>query len=171
MFKKIATAFVGALLAVSSFAAVEANKGTAAELDSLKGVGPAMSKRIVDARAQGEFKDWADFMHRVKGVKDKSAAKLSSEGLTINGQAFTPASKDEGKKKSGKSAASEPAATSAATASAPPATTPAATPAASPAASGPAMKAAVTPVVVQAAPAVAGAATAAAPAAKAASGK
>ena len=88
MFKKIAAAVAAALFAVSSWAAVDANKGTAAEFDGLKGVGPAMSKRILDARKQGEFKDWPDLMQRVKGVKEKKAEKLSAEGLTVNGQAF-----------------------------------------------------------------------------------
>jgi competence protein ComEA len=76
------------LFALASWAAVDVNKASEAELDSLKGVGPSLSKRILDAREQGEFKDWADFMSRVKGVKEKSAAKLSSEGLTIGGQQF-----------------------------------------------------------------------------------
>jgi competence protein ComEA len=164
MFKKIAAAFAAVLFAVSSWAAVEANKGTAAELDSLKGVGPAMSKRIVDARAQGEFKDWSDFMNRVKGVKDKTAAKLSNEGLTINGQAFTPMAHAEGKKKGDKNAqvAGAPAA----------AVAPAAGPAAAPAATAAPAKPAVVPAVAPAAAAAAPAATAAvAPAAKAAAAK
>jgi competence protein ComEA len=87
MFKKI-LALSAMLFAVASFAAVDVNKGTEAELDGLKGVGPAMSKRIIDARKQGEFKDWPDLMQRVKGVKEKKAEKLSAEGLTVNGQAF-----------------------------------------------------------------------------------
>jgi competence protein ComEA len=88
MFKKIAAALIAMMFAVASFAAVDANKGTAAELDGLKGIGPAMSKRIIDARATGQFKDWPDLMSRVKGVKAKTATKLSKEGLTINGEAF-----------------------------------------------------------------------------------
>ena len=56
---------------------------------------PRLSKRIIDARKQGEFKDWPDFMSRVKGVKDKSAAKLSAEGLTVNGQAFPHAAPND----------------------------------------------------------------------------
>ena len=88
MFKKI-LAVSAMLLAAASFAAVDVNKGSAADLDGLKGVGPAMSKRILDARQKGEFKDWGDFMERVKGVKEKKAAKLSAEGLTVNGKAFT----------------------------------------------------------------------------------
>jgi competence protein ComEA len=87
MFKKI-LAVSAMLFAVASFAAVDVNKGSAADLDGLKGVGPAMSKRILDARQKGEFKDWGDFMERVKGVKEKTAAKLSAEGLTVNGKAF-----------------------------------------------------------------------------------
>jgi competence protein ComEA len=99
MFKKI-LALSAVLFAVASFAAVDVNKGTEAELDGLKGVGPAMSKRILDARKQGEFKDWPDLMQRVKGVKEKKAEKLSAEGLTVNGQAFggaAPASSKEAK--------------------------------------------------------------------------
>ena len=49
------------------------------------------SKRIVDARKQREFKDWPDLMSRVKGVKEKAAARLSAEGLTVNGQSFQAA--------------------------------------------------------------------------------
>ena len=87
MFKKILAA-TAMLFAIASFAAVDVNKGSAADLDGVKGVGPAMSKRILDARKEGEFKDWPDLMQRVKGVKEKKAAKLSAEGLTVNGQAF-----------------------------------------------------------------------------------
>jgi len=99
MFKKILAA-TAMLFAVVSFAAVDVNKGTAADLDGVKGVGPSMSKRILDARKEGEFKDWPDLMQRVKGVKEKKAAKLSAEGLTVNGQAFggaAPAAPKEGK--------------------------------------------------------------------------
>jgi len=87
MFKKL-LAGLAMLATATAFAAVEANKASPAELDGLKGVGPSMSQSIVDARKQGEFKSWDDFMSRVKGIKAKKAAKLSSEGLTVNGQSF-----------------------------------------------------------------------------------
>ena len=87
MFKKV-LAITAMMLTMSSFAAVDVNKSNAADLDGIKGVGPSMSKRILDARKEGEFKDWPDFMERVKGVKEKKAAKLSAEGLTVNGKAF-----------------------------------------------------------------------------------
>lgn len=87
MMKKI-VAVAAMLFALAASAAVDVNKATDAELDGIKGVGPALSKRIIEARTQGAFKDWADFMARVKGVKEKSATKLSAEGLTVNGQSF-----------------------------------------------------------------------------------
>lgn len=105
MFKKFLAASA-MLFAFASFAAVDVNKGTEAELDGLNGVGPAMSKRILEARKQGEFKDWSDFMQRVKGVKEKKAQKLSAEGLTVNGQPFSGTATPAAAPKAGKSAKS-----------------------------------------------------------------
>ena len=102
MLKKILV-IVAMLYAVASFAAVDVNKATAAELDGLKGIGPGISSKIVDERKKGEFKDWNDFIERVKGVGDKNAATFSSEGMTVNGSSFkgapaTPAAKASAKK-------------------------------------------------------------------------
>ncbi len=70
-----------------AFAQVDVNKADAAALDSIKGIGPAMSKKILDERSKGgDFKDWADFQKRVKGVQEKRAAKLSEAGLQVNGK-------------------------------------------------------------------------------------
>ena len=87
MLKKI-LALVAMLYAAACFAAVDVNKATAAELDSVKGIGPAISGKIMDERKKGNFKDWNDFITRVKGVGEASAAKLSTAGLTVNGSAF-----------------------------------------------------------------------------------
>lgn len=89
MIKKLMLAV--AMLVASTgfaFAQVDVNKADAATLDSVKGVGPAMSKTILQERGKGEFKDWADFQKRVKGVGDKSAAKLSQAGLQVNGKSL-----------------------------------------------------------------------------------
>ena len=74
----------------ASFAAVDVNKATVADLDGVKGVGPAMSKRILDERKKGNFKDWNDFIGRVSGVGEATAAKFSAEGLTVNGSTYAP---------------------------------------------------------------------------------
>ena len=88
MIKKLMLA-IAALAASTSFAfaQVDVNKADAAALDGVKGVGPSMSKAILDERAKGEFKDWADLQKRVKGMGDKKAAKLSEAGLQVNGKA------------------------------------------------------------------------------------
>ncbi len=87
MLKKI-FAVLATLATVSAMAAVEVNKATEADLDSLKGVGPATSKQILAERKKSEFKDWEDLMHRVKGIGEAKAGKLSAEGLTVNGHSF-----------------------------------------------------------------------------------
>ncbi len=90
MFKKIAT-FITLLSAVACFAAVEVNKAGAADLDSIKGIGPAMSGKILAERKKGDFKDWTDLVDRVKGVGEGNAVKFSKEGLTVNGAVYKPA--------------------------------------------------------------------------------
>jgi competence protein ComEA len=89
MFKKLLLALVTLMASIGiAFAEVDVNKADQAALDGIKGIGPATSKAIIDARSKGgNFKDWSDFEARVKGVGDKSAAKLSEAGLTVNGQA------------------------------------------------------------------------------------
>lgn len=87
MLKKI-LAVAAMLYAAACFAAVDVNKANAAELDSIKGIGPAMSTKILDERKKGSFKDWNDFVERVKGVGEKNAAKFSTEGLTVDGATF-----------------------------------------------------------------------------------
>lgn len=89
MFKKILLGIAACLLTCAqAFAAVDVNKGDQAALDGVKGLGPAKTKAILEERKKnGEFKDWADFEKRVKGIGEKSAAKLSEAGLTVNGVA------------------------------------------------------------------------------------
>jgi len=69
-----------------AFAQVDVNKADAAALDSVKGIGPAKTKAILDERAKGEFKDWRDLEQRVKGIGEKNAVKLSEAGLLVNGK-------------------------------------------------------------------------------------
>lgn len=100
MLKKMLT-IAAMLYAAASFAAVDVNKATAADLDGIKGIGPAVSTKILDERKKGNFKDWNDFVTRVKGVGEGNAAKFSAEGLTVNGDAFAgaaPMAKKDSKK-------------------------------------------------------------------------
>ena len=105
MLKKI-LALRAMLYAAASFAAVDVNQATAAELDSIKGIGPSVSTKILDERKKGNFKDWSDFVDRVKGVGQGNAAKFSKEGLTVNGEAFKGAAPAAKKAEAAKPAAS-----------------------------------------------------------------
>ena len=98
MFKKI-LAFFAAMSLVAAFAAVDVNKATEAELDGIKGIGPVTSKLIMSERKKGEFKSWDDFVARVKGVGDKSAAQVSAGGLTVSGATYTGAGAADAKAK------------------------------------------------------------------------
>ena len=132
MLKKI-LAIAVMLYAAVCFAAVDANKATAAELDGIKGIGPSISSKILDERKKGNFKDWTDFISRVKGLGEANAAKFSAEGLTVNGAAFKSAAAAPGAAPAAptaKTAAPAPVA-SAAKAAAPAAAASAAKPAAS----------------------------------------
>ncbi len=81
---------LGMLLALCSAAqaAPDVNQASQAELESLPGIGPGASTRILEERQKGPFKDWADLMRRVKGLRETSAARLSLAGLTVNGQRY-----------------------------------------------------------------------------------
>ena len=90
MIKKLLAAVL-ALFAAAAFAAVDVNKATQADLESIKGIGPVIATKILDERKKGTFKDWNDMVSRVKGVGEGNAAKFSSDGLTVNGAAYTGA--------------------------------------------------------------------------------
>ena len=87
MLRKI-LAILATLYAATALAAVDVNTATAADLDGVKGIGPAMSKRILEERRKGKFASWPDMIARVKGLGEQSAAKLSAEGLTVGGNGF-----------------------------------------------------------------------------------
>jgi competence protein ComEA len=129
MFKKLLALFA-AMYAAASFAAVDVNKATAADLDGIKGIGPTISSKILDERKNGKFKDWNDFIERVKSIGEGNAAKFSAQGMTVDGASFVatkptakkkkeqPAAKAEEKKAQAKPAAATPASIAPATPSA-----------------------------------------------------
>jgi competence protein ComEA len=86
---KIITTALLAFASAAAFAVVDVNKANQAELESIKGIGPSMSAKILDARKTGAFKDWTDLQSRVKGVRRGNSAKFSNDGLTVNGAVFS----------------------------------------------------------------------------------
>ena len=75
MFKRIVASAL-AVVTSMSMAAVDVNKASAADLDSIKGIGPGTSAKVLKAREQAAFKDWTDLIQRVGGIGPKKAAQL-----------------------------------------------------------------------------------------------
>ena len=91
MIRHILATLLAAVLATSAlnvFAAAEANKANQAELESVKGIGPGLSTKILEARKAGNFKDWNDMVERVSGVGPGNAARFSQAGLTVGGTSY-----------------------------------------------------------------------------------
>lgn len=97
MFKRWMIGLVLAGAAWAAQAAVDLNKASQSDLESIKGIGPAVSGKILDERKKAAFKDWPDFIDRVSGVGPGNAARFSEAGLTINGSAYGGAAKPPAK--------------------------------------------------------------------------
>lgn len=104
-----------ALCAAAAMASVEVNQADQATLETVKGVGPALSGKVLEERKKGSFKDWTDLIDRVGGIGPGNAARFSAAGLTVNGSGYAASAASEGKtdKKPAKVARSSPKDTSA----------------------------------------------------------
>ena len=80
------------LCAAGLCSATDLNTATEAELDSIRGIGPATSRRILAERDKSSFRDWADLMARVKGIQQATAQRYAAQGVTVNGLSFSQAS-------------------------------------------------------------------------------
>jgi competence protein ComEA len=111
---RILSTIVLALAAFTSFAAgaaVDANKASQAELEAVKGIGPGLATRILDARGKAPFGHWADMIERVRGLGAGNAARLSDAGLTVGGATFSaPAPAERQARRSAKARTGEQAA-------------------------------------------------------------
>ena len=115
MLRKILLAITMVFALVNfAFASVDVNSADKSALDGIKSIGPKTADAIIAERTKnGKFKDWTDFIHRVKGVGPNNAKKMSGAGLTVNGDALANApAANAGKpsKKAPKAEASAPAA-------------------------------------------------------------
>jgi competence protein ComEA len=77
-----------AAFALNAFAAVDANQASQADLETVKGIGPGLSGKILEARKAGAFKNWSDLVERVGGIGPGNASRLSQGGLTVAGSTY-----------------------------------------------------------------------------------
>jgi competence protein ComEA len=80
---------------------IDLNKATEIELDALKGVGPVLTKAVMEERKKAPFKNWEDATSRVKGLGPQKASSLSEQGVRVQGSAYNVKAADQ------KSAASQ----------------------------------------------------------------
>lgn len=79
-------AIVAALLSLGwgLSSAVDANSASAAQLEEVRGIGPAISARIITERTRaGAFLDMDDLRERVKGIGVANLKKFAAGGLTV----------------------------------------------------------------------------------------
>jgi competence protein ComEA len=84
---RLATAIALSAMAGSA-SALDIQQATEAELDSLRGMGPSLTAKVMAARAEKPFESWADLMQRVNGIREATAQRLSDQGLTVQGLAY-----------------------------------------------------------------------------------
>ncbi len=79
MKKLLGSLLLSCLMSISAYAAVDINSASQSELESVKGIGPAKAKIIVEHRTKnGPFKK-VDDLQSVKGFGKASVAKLKGE--------------------------------------------------------------------------------------------
>ena len=102
----IRTGFLAALfwllLPLPVWAAVNVNTASSDELRTVRGIGPAIAKRIIDERGKGPFKSLDDLQARVRGIGEATARKFAAGGLTVGASTRAePAVSSTGKVSSG----------------------------------------------------------------------
>ena len=65
--------------------AVDVNEVSAAELEQVRGIGPALAARIIAARnSGGKFRDTDDLRRRVRGLGDTNLRRMLAAGLVLS---------------------------------------------------------------------------------------
>lgn len=82
MYKTIIGLLGGLLFSLSAWAAMDLNKATPSELETIKGIGPVKAKAIVEHREKhGPFKNLNE-LAQVRGFGKANVAKLQDQ-LTV----------------------------------------------------------------------------------------
>ncbi len=78
--------FIGAKVSAADF-----NSASQAELETIKGIGPSVSQRILNARSERPFDGWDDLLRRVPGTGHGKLREWSAQGWTVAGRPYAPA--------------------------------------------------------------------------------
>lgn len=89
--RRASVAALAAAVFVLDAAALELNTASQAELEQLRGIGVALSERLLAERARRPFDDWADLRKRVPQLAGRRAEQLSHQGLRVADKPYAPA--------------------------------------------------------------------------------
>ncbi len=93
MYQRFLAACLLAAACGKLYAAVDVNAADEAALRSVKGIGPAKARAILDERARnGPFEDASDLAARVKGFGGRTLERLRAEGLSVGRPLSVPSS-------------------------------------------------------------------------------
>lgn len=67
--------------------AVDANLASQADLQSVRGIGPAIAARIVAERERGPYLDLDDLRERVRGIGKANLQRMTAGGLQVSNPA------------------------------------------------------------------------------------
>ncbi len=99
MFKKLLLGLLAFITSVGIAWAVDANTASQEELETIKGIGPALSTRIIEERKRGgAYKDLGDLETRVKGIGEGNIKSMAAAGLTVGGGRISRPRSDTGVK-------------------------------------------------------------------------
>jgi competence protein ComEA len=71
---------------------VDVNRANRAQLEQLRGIGPPLAETILVERDKGgPFRDWADLISRVRGIREARARQLSEAGLRVGDAPYAAA--------------------------------------------------------------------------------
>lgn len=82
------TGLLSAIALSSAACAMDIESARELDLDGLRGLGPATTRQILHERERAPFRDWADLQRRVRGLGPQTAARLSAQGLRVQGQPY-----------------------------------------------------------------------------------
>lgn len=86
---RLFAAIIACLLALAGFGlppqalALDANVASQSELESIRGIGPAIAARIIAERERGPYVDLDDLRDRVRGVGAASLRRMAEAGLEV----------------------------------------------------------------------------------------
>jgi competence protein ComEA len=89
-------ALLGPAVGHAAATTVDVNLATTQQLETVRGIGPKMARKIIDERTRGgRFESFEDLSDRVRGIGPAKVSALRAAGLNVTGVAFKAATQGQ----------------------------------------------------------------------------